>query len=59
VGLQPQRRPPSAPAALRLDPIVDTVANGRNDMPAFGAVYSAEELQDVATYILDELVDGR
>ncbi len=41
--------------ALTLDAIVDTVARGRNAMPAFGAVYSGAELQDVATYILEDL----
>ncbi|MBN1238833.1 MAG: cytochrome c, partial [Gammaproteobacteria bacterium] len=44
---------------LTLETIVDTVANGRNDMPAFGTVYTPEELQDVAAYILDELVEPR
>ena len=34
-----------------------TVANyGRNTMPAFGFAYTPEQLQDVAVYILDEIL---
>jgi quinohemoprotein ethanol dehydrogenase len=44
-------------AALGISEIMNTVANGRNDMPAFGAAYSAEDLQDVAAYIREELVN--
>jgi glucose dehydrogenase/mono/diheme cytochrome c family protein len=45
--------------ALTVEAIVNTVANGRNDMPAFGAVYSPEALQDVAGYILEELAPNQ
>ncbi|HLF09801.1 MAG TPA: PQQ-binding-like beta-propeller repeat protein, partial [Gammaproteobacteria bacterium] len=42
--------------ALTLQDIMNTVGNGRNDMPAFGRVYRPEELHDVATFILEELL---
>ena len=45
--------------ALTLESIVGTLANGLNDMPAFGGVYSPAELQDVATYILENLVENQ
>jgi len=32
------------------------VTNGRNEMPAFGAVMSQEELRDVAAYLLEDLL---
>jgi alcohol dehydrogenase (cytochrome c) len=42
--------------ALTLQEIMNVVGNGRNDMPAWGRVYRPEELHDVATYILEELL---
>ena len=42
---------------LTLADIMTTVGNGRNEMPAFGRVYKPEELHEVATFILEELVD--
>jgi quinohemoprotein ethanol dehydrogenase len=36
--------------------IMNTVTNGRNEMPAFSGAYRPEELHDVATYIRDELL---
>jgi alcohol dehydrogenase (cytochrome c) len=42
--------------ALTLGSIVSTVTNGRNEMPAFGAVMSQQELHDVAAYLLEDLL---
>jgi quinohemoprotein ethanol dehydrogenase len=36
--------------------IVTTLLNGRNSMPAFGGVYSAAELRDVAQYVRKVIV---
>jgi mono/diheme cytochrome c family protein len=33
-----------------------TVSNGRNEMPAFGRAMKPEDLHDVATYIVEQLV---
>jgi quinohemoprotein ethanol dehydrogenase len=46
---------PALTKALTQEMIVNTVANGRNQMPAFGAVLTAEDLQDVAAYIRQKL----
>ncbi len=43
-------------SALTVGSIVSTVTNGRNEMPAFGAVMSQEELRDVAAYLLEDLL---
>jgi glucose dehydrogenase len=43
-------------SGLTLDAIMATVADGRNQMPAFGTTYRLEELHDVASYVLEELV---
>jgi alcohol dehydrogenase (cytochrome c) len=43
-------------AALDVEGILTTVANGRNAMPAFGSVYSVEDIHDVAEYVRGELV---
>lgn len=42
-------------SALTLEQIMNTVANGRNEMPAFGRVYQPAELHDVAVYIVEQL----
>jgi mono/diheme cytochrome c family protein len=42
---------------LTLEDIMNTVSNGRNEMPAFGRVYKPEDLHDVATFILQEVVE--
>jgi hypothetical protein len=39
-----------------LGSIVSTVTNGRNEMPAFGAVMSQDDLRDVAAYLPEDLV---
>ncbi len=46
-------------AALTVESIMSTAANGMNDMPAFGSVYETEELHDLAGYILERLVADR
>jgi mono/diheme cytochrome c family protein len=46
-------------SALTTEVIVDTVANGRNDMPAFGRLYEPGDLQDLAAYILGALAADR
>ncbi|HEY0961917.1 MAG TPA: c-type cytochrome, partial [Pseudomonadales bacterium] len=40
---------------LTLEHIMTMATYGRNTMPAFGAAFSREQFQDVATFILDEL----
>src|SRR5690606_5452422 len=47
---------PALTDELTLGAIVSTVTNGRNDMPAYGAVMSPEDVQDIATYVLEELI---
>lgn len=42
--------------ALTLGWIVSTVTNGRNAMPAYGAVMSQADLQDLAAYVVEELL---
>ena len=46
-------------AALTGELIMNTAANGRNDMPGFGSIYETDELHDVAGYILDRLVTAQ
>jgi len=46
-------------SALNVDLIMNTVANGRNDMLAFGRVYAPEALHDLATYIVEDLVPSQ
>jgi mono/diheme cytochrome c family protein len=41
---------------LTIADIMNTVSNGRNEMPAFGRAYKPEELHDVAAFILEEVV---
>jgi mono/diheme cytochrome c family protein len=43
-------------AKLTVADIMTTASNGRNEMPAFGRAYKPEDLHDVATYIVEQLV---
>ena len=43
-------------ASLTMQTILTTATNGRNAMPAFGPIMPVEDLHDVASYILDEIV---
>jgi alcohol dehydrogenase (cytochrome c) len=45
-------------ATQNADDIVAVTASGRSNMPAFANSYSANELRDVARYIIDVLADG-
>jgi alcohol dehydrogenase (cytochrome c) len=40
-------------ANLTTQSIIDTVAKGRNQMPPFGSLYSPQQLQDLAAYVLE------
>jgi quinohemoprotein ethanol dehydrogenase len=40
---------------LTRESILDTASAGRHNMPSFSSVYSADELNDVATYIVNDL----
>jgi mono/diheme cytochrome c family protein len=42
--------------ALTIGSIITVVTNGRNDMPAFGAAMSQADLQDLAAYLLGDLL---
>lgn len=44
---------------LTADTVLAVTGAGRNNMPAFGEVYSAAELRDVATYITEVLTRGQ
>jgi mono/diheme cytochrome c family protein len=44
--------------ALTLGAVVSVVTNGRNDMPAYGAVMSQDDLQDLASFLLEELLSN-
>ena len=35
--------------------VIQTVSEGRNDMPAFGAALTPEQIRDVATYVIEQL----
>ena len=39
-------------ANLTAQSIIDVVAKGRNQMPPFGSLYSPQQLQDLAAYVL-------
>jgi quinohemoprotein ethanol dehydrogenase len=43
-------------AQLTAERVMTTVSNGLNAMPAFGTMYSREDLHDLSGYILEELV---
>ena len=38
--------------ALSEQVVTQTVRNGRNQMPAFGSLYSSQDLRDLAGYVL-------
>jgi mono/diheme cytochrome c family protein len=42
--------------SLTVGAIVNAVTNGRNEMPAYGAVMSQDDLQDLAAYLLEDLL---
>jgi alcohol dehydrogenase (cytochrome c) len=48
---------PLTATTLSLAELMGTISNGRDSMPAFGRVYTHEDLHDVAAFILEELVD--
>jgi len=41
---------------LSIGHVMTTATFGRNTMPAFQASYSKQQIQDVATYVVDELL---
>lgn len=43
---------------LSLGDIVSRLTYGRNQMPAFGAVFDKEQIRDIAHYVKDELIPG-
>lgn len=44
---------------LTADTVIALTGVGRNNMPAFGEVYSAAELRDVAAYVNEVLSRGQ
>jgi quinohemoprotein ethanol dehydrogenase len=44
---------PPLTRALTSEAIINVVTRGRNDMPPFGAAYSADQLQDLSAYVLE------
>jgi len=46
---------PSLEGVASVEAVMNVTAAGRNNMPAFGGTYSADELNDVATYIVESL----
>ncbi|MES2624069.1 MAG: PQQ-binding-like beta-propeller repeat protein [Pseudomonadota bacterium] len=44
---------------LTLSHIMTTATNGRNTMPAFASAYSREQMQDVGTFILEEIMPDK
>lgn len=43
-------------SALNLADVMTILGSGRNAMPAFGTALSAEDMHDVASYIIEELI---
>jgi mono/diheme cytochrome c family protein len=43
-------------SALNVGAIVNVVKNGRNEMPPYGALMSQQNLQNLASYLLDDLL---
>jgi mono/diheme cytochrome c family protein len=41
---------------LNIGHIMTTATFGRNTMPAFASAYTREQMQDVATYIMEEIM---
>jgi mono/diheme cytochrome c family protein len=50
---------PTLANATSLGAFVQTVSEGRNAMPAFGAALSAEQIRDVSAYVTERLFGGR
>jgi mono/diheme cytochrome c family protein len=46
---------PSLVAGQTADKIISLTASGKNNMPAFAATYSVDDLRDVADYITGKL----
>jgi alcohol dehydrogenase (cytochrome c) len=46
------------PPTLGMEGVLAVLAGGRNQMPAFGAAMTPEQLQDVAAYLLRQLQGG-
>jgi quinohemoprotein ethanol dehydrogenase len=46
---------PSLAAATRLTAVEQVVADGRNDMPAFGGALSRDQIRDVSAYVVERL----
>jgi mono/diheme cytochrome c family protein len=46
---------PLTTTTLSLEALMTTIANGREQMPAFGRALRPEDLHDVANYILTEI----
>ncbi|MGH8260494.1 MAG: c-type cytochrome, partial [Steroidobacteraceae bacterium] len=44
---------------LSRETILTVASAGRHNMPAFSSIYSADELNDVATYIVDDLAKSK
>ena len=42
-----------------LDAAVQTVTNGRNDMPSFRSAFTADQIQDVSAYVVEMLATRR
>ena len=49
-------KPLTPEAGLGLAAVINTVTNGRNTMPPFGGALSQDDIQDVATYLVKELI---
>ncbi|MEP7242805.1 MAG: PQQ-binding-like beta-propeller repeat protein [Gammaproteobacteria bacterium] len=50
---------PSLVAGQGADKIIAVTGSGRNNMPAFRGVYSADELKDIASYVVDGLAAAK
>ena len=42
-----------------LDAAVQTVTNGRNDMPSFRSAFTADQIRDVSAYVVEMLATRR
>jgi alcohol dehydrogenase (cytochrome c) len=47
---------PTLANATSIGAFVQIVSEGRNTMPAFGATLSAEQVRDVSTYVIEQLI---
>ena len=46
---------PSLIAGQTADKIISVTSTGKNNMPAFAATYSPDDMRDIAAYIIDGL----